>query len=204
MTARPIGAGAALAAASLVTLAPAAAQEPRFKETVQVERVLVDARVVDARGRPIQGLTAKDFRVEGDGKPARVESAHWVSASEPYPEGLEPEVAAAAGAPKPAPGRLIVFFFQKSLDSSRVGGLIKLQRRAAQLLDTLGDEDTLIPLGLLLARDRLAVAHNSSICVLRGKSDSRFVSILFSISSPASVTISTWHYCFPDPCKRCS
>lgn len=142
MRIRPIGAGATLAVAWLASApAVALAQEPRFKETVQVERVLVDARVVDGRGQPIRGLAARDFRVEVDGTPARVESAHWVSADEPYPEGLEPEAAAAAGAPKPAPGRLIVFFFQKSLDSSRVGGLIKMQRRAAQLLDTLGDED---------------------------------------------------------------
>ncbi len=115
-----------------------APQQPRFAETVEVERVLVDVRVVDPRGQPIRGLTIEDFRVEVDGRPARLESAHWVSADEPYPAGLDAET---VGVPKSVAGRLIVFFFQKSLDSSRIGGLIKMQGRAAELLDTLGDED---------------------------------------------------------------
>ena len=139
--ARAAGATALLAALPLAIPSRALPQEPRFKETVLVERVLVDARVVDARGQPIRGLAATDFRVEVDGKQVRVESVQWVSADEPYPEGLEPEVAAASGAPRPAPGRLIVFFFQKSLEPSRVVGLMRMQRRAAELLDTLGDED---------------------------------------------------------------
>lgn len=137
MFARAIGVSVLPAAAAWVASA-AVAQQPRFTETVEVERVLVDARVVDRRGQPIRGLTARDFRVEVDGQPARLESLHWVSAGDPYPEGLDPE---AAGVPKSISGRLIVFFFQKSLDPSRIGGLIKMQRRAAQLLDTLGEED---------------------------------------------------------------
>ncbi len=120
---------------------PSLAQAPQFKETVEVERVLIDVRVVDGAGRAVPGLAMNDFRVEIDGRPATLESVHWLSATEPYPEGLEPETAAALGAQRPVPGRLVVFFFQKSLEPSRITGFMKMQTRAVELLDSLGRDD---------------------------------------------------------------
>ena len=35
---------------------------PRFKDTVTVERLVVDVRVVDASGQPVLGLGAEDFK----------------------------------------------------------------------------------------------------------------------------------------------
>ncbi len=60
---------------------PLAAQEPTekpFGAEVEVSRILTEVRVVDRSGEPVQGLTADDFRVTIDGRPAAVESVLWV------------------------------------------------------------------------------------------------------------------------------
>ena len=140
-----------LAAGALVLLVPAlaAAQatqdappppDIRFRERVDVESVVLDARVVDGRGRPVLGLRAHDFRLKVGGRAVTIDSATWVAEDEPP----DPEVAAAAlaaGAPSAPRGRLIVFFFQKDLDSSRVMGFLQMLGRAREMLDDLGEED---------------------------------------------------------------
>src|SRR5207244_24180 len=63
---------------SLVVGAQAPQRPPGFSERVDVARIIVDARVVDADGGPMLGLRADDFRVKIDGKPARVDSAAWI------------------------------------------------------------------------------------------------------------------------------
>jgi VWFA-related protein len=123
---------AALACACVAGVAgqQEARQTPRFDEHVNVVRVLVDARVVDGRGRPVRDLAAADFRVRIDGVPARVESAQWVEggsvdeAGMPLPAWSTPGVAAASSA-----GRLILFLFQKDLEPSRVVGLVRMLHR---------------------------------------------------------------------------
>jgi VWFA-related protein len=126
--------------AALAAAAPVA-QDPRFRDRVDVERVMLDARVLDGHGEPRRGLTPADFRLEVDGKPVPVESAFWVDASTPYAEGLPPEEAAVLGARPAAPGRLIVFFFQKDLHPSRTPGLMRMIREASRMLDTLHESD---------------------------------------------------------------
>ena len=132
----------ALLAAMLTAGLSAAArpQDVRFRDRVDVESVVVDARVVDAAGRPILGLTPSDFRLKVDGRPTAVQSVTWVADGAP-PDSAAIAAAVAAGAPIPPPGRLIVFFFQKDLDSSRVGGFLAMLRRAREMLDTLADDD---------------------------------------------------------------
>ncbi|MFI5166888.1 MAG: VWA domain-containing protein [Thermoanaerobaculales bacterium] len=123
---------------------PATAVPPqalRVQEHVEVPRVLVDARVVDSRGSPIEGLTSDDFRLLVDGVPARVESVEWVSGTEPYAEGLTPEQAASGGVQAAPPGRLIVFFFQADFVKERLSGLMRMKARAVRFLDTLPPED---------------------------------------------------------------
>ena len=128
-------------AVALLTLAAAllvpSTQDPRFKESVDVERVLLDARVLDGNGEPRRGLKPGDFRVRVDGRDVAVESALWVDAATPYAEGLAPGHAALVGAAPAPPGRLIVFFFQKDLDSSRAPGLLRMIHEASRMLDTL-------------------------------------------------------------------
>jgi VWFA-related protein len=113
------------------------AQEPRFRERVEVDRVLLDVRVVDSAGRPVRGLEPADFKVEIDGRRVPVESAHWV-AGQPVGSDEAEEL----GLPPAPPGRLIVFFFQKdAFESSRIGGLLKMVKSAEELLETLEPED---------------------------------------------------------------
>ena len=56
-------------------------QQPRYAERVDVERVLIDVRVVDGIGQPVLGLAAEDFRVKIGKKPAAVQSIAWVGAA---------------------------------------------------------------------------------------------------------------------------
>jgi VWFA-related protein len=115
-------------------------QDIRFRDRVDVESVVVDARVVDGAGRPILGLTPRDFRLEVDGRVVELQSVTWVSEDEPP----DPDATAAAiqsGLPSPPRGRLIVFFFQKDLESSRVMGFLQMLRRAREMLDGLGGQD---------------------------------------------------------------
>jgi VWFA-related protein len=137
-----------LAAGALVLLAPtlAAAQEPvpppdiRFRDRVEVESVVLDARVVDGAGRPILGLAPRDFRLKVGGRAVAVDSATWVAEDVP-PDPEVTAAAVAAGAPEVPRGRLIVFFFQKDLESSRVMGFLQMLSRARDMLDGLGEQD---------------------------------------------------------------
>jgi VWFA-related protein len=130
----------AVLATSVVAASAALAQQPpRFRDRVDVNRVVVDARALDSQGRAIPGLTAEDFVVRIRNRPARVESATWVGAGSdvavPTPGGGEvPEGAIPQG-------RLIVFLFQKDLEPVRIIGLMRMLFRAKTFLDTLGPDD---------------------------------------------------------------
>ncbi len=140
--------------ALLLLSLPSAAQEPtpapvpeeslpspRFADRIAVERVVMDLRIVDSKGRPIQGLTPADLRVRVDGQDAAIDSLRWVSGTTPYAEGLAPSEAAKLGAAAAPPGRLIVFFFQKDFESSRLRGLVRMKEEARKLLDSLEPGD---------------------------------------------------------------
>jgi VWFA-related protein len=128
-----------LAAALLAGGQPPA---PPLTERVEVVRVLVDARALDGRDRPITGLTAADFRVRIGGRPARVESAEWIGAT-------------AADGPSPAPppradpahtsgeGRLIVFLVQRSLQHGRIAGLMRTLFDSGPFFETFTPHDRL-------------------------------------------------------------
>src|SRR5688572_24237334 len=60
-------------------------EQPRYVERVDVERVLVDARVLDSQGQAMVGLVADDFRVRIGGKPVAIESAMWVGGATATP-----------------------------------------------------------------------------------------------------------------------
>jgi VWFA-related protein len=134
------------AAAMLAAAPPPPDPQIRFGERVDVERVIVDARVVDDAGMPLPGLGPKDFRLKVDGKVVPLESAYWVAAARREPEPEPPPEGATTPAfvvtPEPvegeiAPGRLIVFFFQKDFEESRLTGLLRMQRTALSMVDNL-------------------------------------------------------------------
>jgi VWFA-related protein len=114
------------------------AQQPRFP--VEVDRVLIDARVVDSRGRAIRGLQREDFRVEVDGKAVTLDSVTWVSSDGSY-LAQDPSVDDVVVFPGDVPGRLIVFLFQKDFEPLRAPGLLRLLKRAMTLVSSLGESD---------------------------------------------------------------
>ena len=136
----------ALAAALVLLSADVRASDPqeapdiRFRDRVDVESVVLDARVVDGAGRPILGLGPSHFRLKVGGRVVPVDSVTWVAEDTP-PDPAVTAAAVAAGAPSVPRGRLIVFFFQKDLDPSRVMGFLQMLSRARDMLDGLGEED---------------------------------------------------------------
>ena len=120
-------------------------QEPRFEEKLEVTRVVVDARVLDSRGRPILGLGPGDFRVKVDGKAVPLESAEWVPGAPEAAKGVSEPRAEAAREPGRTEtvraGRLIVLLFQRDIGDHRVKGIIRMKQRARAFLDTLGESD---------------------------------------------------------------
>ena len=135
-----------VALAIALNAAPSAAQQKpseRYTERVDVERVLVDVRVLDDDGSAVTGLAADDFHVKIGGKPVAIESAMWVGGAKTDANG------AAAAAPvehdltadAPAPGRLIVFLFQKDLEPSRLTGLMRMLIESRNFLDELTPRD---------------------------------------------------------------
>ena len=133
---------ATLTALGLLVPGPLArGQVPTVQEHVEVRRVVVDARVVDPKGLPVEGLTAANFRVFVDGTPAGLDSVEWVSGTTPYAEGPTPEQAAVAGTAPAVEGRLVVMLFQADFASVRLTGLMRMKSRAIRVLDGLGPAD---------------------------------------------------------------
>lgn len=124
----------------------AAAQEPTptpFGATVEVTRIVTEVRVVDRSGEPVQGLTAEDFHVRIDGRPATVESVLWVPTSG---EATVEEPGSAAGvgdrSPKPpSEPRLIVVVFQTDINLYKIKGVVRMAPEAAAFVRTLGPRD---------------------------------------------------------------
>jgi VWFA-related protein len=137
--------GALTALAAAVALAagspPAAAQQMRVREHVEVRRVVVDVRAMDRRGDPVTGLVPADFRAFVDGTQVAVESAEWVSGTTPFAEGLTPEQAAATGGQAAPPGRLVVLFFQSDFAQVRLSGLMQMKFKAIDVVARLQPTD---------------------------------------------------------------
>lgn len=153
---------AVLAAAAAVVATTAAAQPPpavdapqepsiTIVDRLEVQRTLLEVRVVDGLGRPIEGLAAEDFVVRLGGRAARVEAVDRVIAEgydAPAPGATEPSSAgddsaaprgsASAFAPDVAERRqLVVLFFQTSLLPSKAVGFLRLHRHLDEMLDRL-------------------------------------------------------------------
>ncbi len=160
---RPEHLALALAAFAVLELlaipATLAADEPKptsHRDEIEVARILIDARVVDAHGEAIPDLNVTNFRVRIGRKRAVVESAEWISgrvvtrrpatvapnAQPTKPTRPAPGAITASSSPTaPNAGRLIIFFFQRDLHPTRMVGLMKMVQRADELLDTLEPND---------------------------------------------------------------
>ncbi|MFH1176001.1 MAG: hypothetical protein V1750_01245 [Acidobacteriota bacterium] len=128
-------------AALMLPAAAKAAEQPQFREQIEVARLLIDARVVDRSGNALLGLTVEDFRVLVDGQPATLEAVEWVAGDVPYAEGLPPKEAEAVGAPVVPRGKIVVFFVQPDFQSVRLTGLMRMAPRAVEIIDRLQPQD---------------------------------------------------------------
>lgn len=133
----PIG---ILAAGALLS-AQVPGQLPQITERVEVARVLIDVRVISPDGTPVLGLDVTDFKVAIDGKPARVDSMQWVPGSAAANALTTAEVPAGAEPAATPGGRLIAFLFQKEVESTRIGGLMRMLERAHDLVNRLAPTD---------------------------------------------------------------
>jgi hypothetical protein len=126
-------------------------EEPSIvvSDRLDVRRTLLEVRVVDGAGRPVEGLGAADFAVRLGGRPARVEAADRVVAEgygappaagpDPPPPG-DGGAAAALARGAAEPRQLLVLFFQTSLVPSHAVGFHRLHRPLDELLDGLPPE----------------------------------------------------------------
>ncbi len=168
---RPICRAAAVLLALLCTFTPAAqaasplpgeipqdtdslkVTEPSatFSDRIDVRRKLLEVRVVDGLGRPVEGLGPEDFRVRLGGREARVEAVDRVVAEsydrhriETSPSSL-PDASptldsGAARAFDPAiaePRQLVLLFCQSTRVASKTPGFLRLHRHLDEMLDTM-------------------------------------------------------------------
>jgi VWFA-related protein len=166
--------------AVLLASAPLAAwsQDVTLLPPVRVDRVLVDARILDPQGHELRGLRPSDLRVEIDGKPGHLESVEWISeATLPEnPEAAAPAEGEGALGPRTEPsGRLVVFLLQKDFEPSRLGGLMQMQEYAADFVRGLTPHDHAAVLTLDLhlhlhldfTSDRALLAESLRLALLR-------------------------------------
>ena len=128
---------------ALAAVSAGRAQVPQVVERVEVSRVVVDLHVLAEDGRPMKGLTVADLRVLVDGKPVKIESLRWTAGAIVLREGASaiPASNLAVGAAGGRPGRLVVLFFQKDLEPSRIEGLMLMLRQAEAMLAGFGPDD---------------------------------------------------------------
>lgn len=126
-------------------------------EEITVQRLVVDAHVVDDHGNAMSDLRPSDFIVQIDGRPASVDAVEWIPASSAARDSdtrasedtddFESEIV-----PR---GRIIVLFFQTDFQRIRVGGQMKMIPYAETMVDR------------LLPTDLVAVVSHDSHLKLR-------------------------------------
>jgi VWFA-related protein len=140
----------ALALSLLLSLLPAAlpaAQTPPADDTFQDEITValrtLTVRVVDDFGRPILGLTPRDFRVRLRGREVPVVGVDWIESGVAVPpsQTVAPGLSTTSEEEPRAPGKLVVFFVQADLNPTRISGQLRLRPYVRELLDTLRPED---------------------------------------------------------------
>jgi VWFA-related protein len=122
------------------------AHAQEYDERVLVERVVVNAHVVDRFSVPIRGLSPKDFVVRVDGKAVALESVEWIG-EDPRAEapGAPAPGAASVDAPSPAvsesEGRSIIMLFEWEVAAQKAVGFVRAQRLAIELVGGMHHRD---------------------------------------------------------------
>ena len=139
-----------------------ALQEAPYSEVVDVWRHNLDVIVTDREGRPVTGLTARDFEVLEDGKPREITNfAAYGHAASPPPS------AAGDTAPPPAPARRLIFFVDDMSVIPRTRQ--SLVKSAHALIDTMrpGDEGAVVRPGKV--GERISVDFTGDADALRAR-----------------------------------
>ncbi len=133
---------AAVVFSALALLSGSVAQEAQdvakpLQYEVSVVLKLIHVYVVDAKGKPVEGLTRDDFVVTDNGRPVSVTAfERHLLASPPRPEeksGPVPVIPAASPPPPAAAGRKFFLFFDLAFNNAR--GLTKAKTAALHFLD---------------------------------------------------------------------
>ena len=137
------------------------AQDRGVQEQIQVKRIILEARVIDNHGQPIEGLALEDFELTSRRKPIPLLSLEWVDELNPPPvrgqgEFFDPEETNSeseftvndpfwddipAEANQDPGGRLIIFFVQKDLEPGRMYGTMKLMHFTEEIIENLVETD---------------------------------------------------------------
>jgi VWFA-related protein len=164
-------------AAALVSMAVSvgAGQEPVFRSGVDL--VTVDATVLGRDGRPVETLGPDDFKIEIDGRPRRVVSAHFVS----HAAATERQIAVPSyhftSNEHADAGRLVMVAVDEA-QIRRLEGRTAL-RAAARFIDTLDPLDRVAVSGLtrlgVVEFTRNRVALKRKLETLVGQTDPLFL-----------------------------
>ena len=123
---------------------PGVTQQPPPTFSSGIDLVTIDVVVVDKAGRPVRGLTPRDFEVEEDGSPQAIVSFEAV-VSEPEPPAPtpgSPPAAEASHATRRVGRAFAVVLDDLGLDLS---GSVETRRAASEFLrQSLGDGDEVI------------------------------------------------------------
>jgi VWFA-related protein len=119
-------------------------EPPRF--TASVEVTSIDVNVVDANGKPVEGLGVGDFVVSVDGEPRRVVTADWVGlATPPGTSGPPPAPEGYTSNEHSAGGRLILIVVDEP--NIRFGAAAMLRNAVDGFIDRLQPSDRIAAVG---------------------------------------------------------
>ena len=125
-------------------------QSLKIDSSLQVQREILDVRVLDVGGNPILGLTPNDFQLKIGGDLIPIEALIWVdptdSALDKLHVGLGQEDdgffdGAQPGSETTPSGRLITVFIQTELTGSRIASYLQMPKYMATFFDQLSEND---------------------------------------------------------------
>lgn len=124
-----------------------------FTGEVSVAELLLSVRVAGPEGQPLQGLSARDFRLWVAGREVPIQAATWVDPADPWVaelQAMSEEERRELEIERLVPGRLVVLFFQTDPNPVRIKGHMAFLPELRELV------------GSLAPTDRLAVASFDS------------------------------------------
>lgn len=123
---------------SLLALPLAAQSNSVSRESITVERLIIDAWITLPDGSPVIGLGPEDLHVRVGSKPARVEAVELHRSAGTTPRSGGGENLTAPGETTP---RLFVYYFQTDFQRARVIGQMRMMKAAREMVGDLAPDD---------------------------------------------------------------